>query len=138
VPISPADIGRQAWDARRVQVEWFAAKCLFQHLDLTRQEGMPCYEERVVLLRAIDLEGAVRRAEGEARRYASDPSIEFLEFTSVYPLFGAAPEDEVVVFSAFRSLPVEADRFVSDHYEDGALDMAGGATSAESTAISRG
>ena len=119
-------------------MEWFAAKCLFQHLDLTRQEGMPCYEERVVLLRAIDLEGAVRRAEREARRYACDPSIEFLEFTSIYPLFGASPGDEVVVFSAFRALPVEADQFVSAHHEDGALDMAGGATSAESTAISRG
>ena len=119
-------------------MEWFAAKCLFQHLDLTRQEGMPCYEERVVLLRAIDLMGAVRRAECEARRYASDPSIEFLEFTSVYPLFGSSPVDGVVVFSAFRALPIDADALVDRHYEDGALDMAGGATSSEGTALSRG
>ena len=118
-------------------MEWFAAKCVFQHLDLSRQEGMPCYEERVVLLRAIDLEGAVRRAEGEARRYASDPSIEFLEFTSVYPLFGAAPGDGVVVFSAFRALPLDAETLVERHFEDGALEVAGGATSADSTAIAR-
>ena len=118
-------------------MDWFAARCLFQHLDLSRQEGMPCYEERVVLLRAIDLEGAVRRAECEARRYASDPSIEFLEFTSVYPLFGATPGDRVVVFSAFRALPIDAEELVDRYYEEGALDMAGGATSAEATASCR-
>ena len=118
-------------------MEWFAAKCLFQHLDLSRQEGKPCYEERVVLLRAIDLEGAVRRAEAEARRYASDPAIDFLEFTCVYPLFGEEPGDRVVVFSAFRALPLDAEQLVARHYEDGALELAGGATSAESTAISR-
>jgi hypothetical protein len=119
-------------------VEWFAAKCLFQHLDLTRQEGMPCYEERVVLLRAPDLEGALRRAERDARRYASDPSIEFLEFTTVYPLFEQAPGDRVVVFSAFRALPLDADALVARHYEEGALELAGGATSLESGAARRG
>jgi hypothetical protein len=119
-------------------VEWFAAKCLFQHLDLTRQEGLPCYEERVVLLRAPDLEGALRRAERDARRYASDPSIEFLEFTTVYPLFDQTPGDRVVVFSAFRALPLDADGLIARHYEEGALELAGGATSVESGSVRRG
>ena len=49
---------------------WYGAKTIFAHDDIAARQLKPCYEERVVLLRAEDDDDALRLAEpfAEVRR----------------------------------------------------------------------
>jgi hypothetical protein len=95
---------------------WYGAKTAFRHPSLEPERGLRCYEERIVLIRASDPDEAVRLAEEEAKRYASDTG-KYLGYVNVFRILdeiGAGAE----VFSAMRSVPLAEDEFVTRFCED--------------------
>jgi hypothetical protein len=50
---------------------WYSAQCIFLHSDKGHGPKQ-MYEERIVLLRADSMEGAIEQAEKEAEEYCGD------------------------------------------------------------------
>ncbi len=106
--------------AKTADGPWYAAKALFQHLDLGKRSGLPCYEERITLVRDGSGAEALRKGEAEARRYArSLGAARYLGFITIYHLFDTVVRDGAEIYSILRSLPLSPREFVDVHYADG-------------------
>ena len=82
---------------------WFSAKCVFLHKGIKRK--MPCYEERITLVRARSFKEALRKGEAEAERYAGSlEGTEYLGFISVYNLFDSRIADGTELYSVMQSI----------------------------------
>ncbi|MFG2848748.1 hypothetical protein ACGF12_37195 [Kitasatospora sp. NPDC048296] len=93
---------------------WYAVRCVFRW---DASEG-PCYEERLTLWQAGSADGAIARAEDEARRYASENGLRYLEFAQSYHLAtDGRPGDGDEVFSLLRDSRLDRDAYL-DHYFD--------------------
>jgi len=101
---------------------WFAAKTLHLHRDLPGDQGGSCYEERIVLIRAVTVDEALRRAEREARRYArGQKAVDFLGYLAVFHLDGDAMEEGLEVYSILRWIALSKRDFVRRYYDDGSF-----------------
>jgi uncharacterized protein DUF4288 len=99
---------------------WYGAKCLFLHGRQSRVSKIPCYEERITLIRARSFEGAIRKAEAEARRYAAGlGECEYLGFVEVFHLFDRQVKEGSEVFSIMRSIRLPKRKFIDRFYDDG-------------------
>ncbi|MET8625962.1 hypothetical protein ABZW30_19780 [Kitasatospora sp. NPDC004669] len=91
---------------------WFAVRCVFQW---HASEGA-LYEERLTLWQAGSLDEAITRAEDEARTYASENGLRYLELAQCYHLATEGrPGDGDEVFSLLRGSRLNGDAYL-DHY----------------------
>lgn len=99
---------------------WYAARCVFRWLDVTPETpGHHLYEERIVLFRAESFEEALRRAEDEARDYASSLDMEFLKCVDIFHLFDRKIGDRTEVFSLIRESELPSDEYVQQFFDTG-------------------
>jgi len=100
-------------------MSWYSAKCVFRHRAHVADLHKFVYEERVIVLRADDLNEAVRRAEDEAKQYAT--SLEGVEFTGFVAAYDTG-EDEITdlteVYSILRDSDLQSDAFLDRYYDD--------------------
>lgn len=96
--------------------EWYAVRCVFQW---ERAAGAP-FEERITRWRASSLASALDCAEREARRYASENGVTFLDFAQAYALAEThelGPGTEV--FSLLRDSPLAPEAYVTRFFDTG-------------------
>jgi hypothetical protein len=98
---------------------WYAVKCLLEHAGLSEDATAHVYEERIVLLRAVDFGDAVRRAEREATEYARPTSARYLGYSNAYKLDVESIGDATEVYSLMREVPLSPADFISRYYDDG-------------------
>jgi len=100
--------------------EWYGAKALFVHDDISTQDGKPCYEERVVILLAEGEDQAISLAEDEANEYVKNlDETRFLGFISVFHTFIEELGNGSEVYSIMRSIDMEEEEFVDHYFDDG-------------------
>ncbi|MFE5581191.1 hypothetical protein [Kitasatospora sp. NPDC056531] len=93
---------------------WYTVRCVFQW---DASEGA-LYEERLTLWQAGSMDEAIARAEDEARIYASENGLHYLELAQCYRLATEGrPGDGDEVFSLLRDSHLDADAYL-DHYFD--------------------
>ncbi len=91
---------------------WFGVRCVIEF----RSRGV--FEERVTVWRAQSHEGAIGRAEDEARAYADDDG-NYVGFAQSFELYGE-PADGVEVFSLMRASSLDARAYVDRFFATGA------------------
>ena len=99
---------------------WHSVKCVFRHEDLPQQEGQVVYEERIVLLRAHDLNEAIALGEAEAEVYSNQlDGVRYTGFISAFHLLDTESTTGVEVYSLMRVSPLDTDAFLDRYYDDG-------------------
>lgn len=100
---------------------WYAAKLIFGWY---RHSGeRKCYEERIVLFRAISFEDAIEQAENESERYCRDWSsegcqIRYEGFLDVYHLSEPTVGHGAEIYSKVRKSPLEPSEYLDRYYDD--------------------
>jgi hypothetical protein len=114
--------GKRADDASAGH--WYAVRCVFR-LGRAPDDGCPPgsndYEERITLWLAPSLKVAIRRAEKEARRYASavdEAPGRYLGLAQAYWMFDA-PQDGAEVFSLIRRSSLKPNRYLDTFFDTG-------------------
>jgi hypothetical protein len=93
---------------------------VFLHRDYSRRQKLPCYEERITLVRAGTFNEAIRKGEAEAKRYAGKHGeCEYLGFIDVFALFDITVKEGSEVYSVMRSIRLSKKEFIGRHYDDG-------------------
>lgn len=99
---------------------WFGAKCLFVHNNLSKEEDIIIYEERVIVVRANDSDWAIKKVEKKAKEYAQNENeCEYLNFIDCFIIENDKISDFTEVYSIMRKSNLEADEFISQYYDDG-------------------
>jgi hypothetical protein len=100
--------------------EWYSAKCIFRHNNLTGNKKTTAYEERVVILRAHNFDEAMSLGEEEAKAYANSlDGVEYLNFISVFHLFAKRMRSKTEVYSLMRKNKLSEKQFLDRYYDDG-------------------
>ncbi|MFJ9771435.1 hypothetical protein ACIRVF_09335 [Kitasatospora sp. NPDC101157] len=98
------------------ETSWYAVRCVFRW----DASGGPVYEERLTLWLAGSTDEAIGRAEDEARRYADDNGLQYLEFAQSYRLAtDGRPGDGDEVFSLLRESRLDGDAYVDRYFDTG-------------------
>ncbi|MFE5111634.1 hypothetical protein [Streptomyces sp. NPDC056663] len=98
------------------ETSWYAVRCVFQW---EAWEGTP-YEERLTLWQAASLAEAIGRAEGEARSYAEENGLRYLELAQCYQRATTGrPGDGDEVFSLSRDSHLGAESYLDHHFDTG-------------------
>ena len=103
-------------------VHLFGAKAVFEHKGRLGNPSNLHYEERVVMIQAVDFAAATEEAEIEAEAYAASISgCRYLGYVNVYKTnvksfaeFESNPE----AFSLMRASTLEPDEFLRKYYID--------------------
>lgn len=99
---------------------WFGAKTVYINDVFSAEQGVPCYEERIVVLRACSLDHAIESAEEEAEEYASWISGKrYLGYVNVFHMFEESLESGAEVYSIMRSIDLSEDEYLERFYNDG-------------------
>lgn len=97
---------------------WFGAKCVFVYPSGTLDDAQ-LYEERVILLTAIDFDQAIAKAEKEAHSYAKERECIYTGFVNVFRIF----DDDIVggteVYSLMRSSALNPDEYLNHFHDTG-------------------
>jgi hypothetical protein len=97
-------------------LEWYGVRCLFWWVDWA---GQP-FEERITLWQAASADQAVEMAERDARGYADDSGIDYLEFSQVCGCgAGAEVEEGMMVFSLLRESDLSPDLYIATFFNTG-------------------
>lgn len=94
-------------------VDWFGVRCVFRG-----PGGERLFEERVTLWQADSFEVAVKRAEKEAREYASVLSLHYLGLAQAYRL-PHEPADGSEVFSLIRESGLDDAAYIDSFFDTG-------------------
>lgn len=101
--------------------QWFSVRCLFRTVP-KHAELRFVYEERIVVLRAFDLDDAIRRAEQEAKKYApaAGTSTRYTGYSMAYA-FDADDRigDATEVFSLLRDSDLDLDDYLDRFHDTG-------------------
>jgi len=95
---------------------WYSAQCIFLHGD--RADGpKQMYEERIVLLRAENLDAAIDRAEKEAEEYCSDlSSCTYIGHINVFAIDDDEIGDGSEIFSSMQRSELVPKEYLDLHY----------------------
>ena len=100
--------------------EWYAAKSVYRHHSVSDGSGQGTFEERVVLLRASNVEDAIARAETEAMAYCgADGGITYLNFVDVFHLIDDIVGDGTEIYSLVRESDLSDDGYLERFYDSG-------------------
>lgn len=97
----------------------FSVRCIFRWEQKPEQQRQLLYEERITLWRARDLDAAAEMAEQEARQYADDNEVEYLEHWQAYQLFEEVDAQGVEVFSLLRESDLEPEMYLDAFFDTG-------------------
>lgn len=104
---------------------WFAVRCVFRDTGETgrrsrrdRRRGEALYEERITLWLAESEDHAFELAEAEARGYAEDIALEYVEFADSYRM-ERAPHSGAEVFSLMRYSRRGVRRYLDRFFDTG-------------------
>lgn len=115
--VNNADMSIPIKIKKRKNEPWYGAKCVFLHMGLS--DG-PVYEERVVLVKAKDLDEAIERGEKEAEEYAGNlDDCTYTGFINVFHIFGNKITEGTEVYSLMRSSDLETDEYLDHFYDTG-------------------
>lgn len=78
------------------------------------------YEERITLWRAKTMDGAIRKSEAEAKRYAKESGGTYLKFIQAYWLYDEVDADGSEVFSLMRESNLPSKQYIDTHFDTGA------------------
>ena len=99
---------------------WFAAKCIFRHKKLSKDNVGYIYEERITLIESETNEWAIVKAENEASKYAaSEQDCEYINYIDCFELSSDSIGDKSEIYSLMRSSNLELDEYISKYYQDG-------------------
>jgi hypothetical protein len=94
---------------------WYSAQCIFLHSDKSHGPKQ-MYEERIVLLRADSMDGAIEQAEKEAEEYASDlAGCSYVGYLNVFEMYDE-PGPKTEIFSAMRRSEEKPKEYLELHY----------------------
>lgn len=97
---------------------WFGVRTVYEHSDFARGQDR-LYEERIVLIYASSHEGAIEKAEKEAKEYAEGlVNVRFLEYVSGFELFDL-PGENAEVYSLMRESRLKPDRYIDKFFDTG-------------------
>jgi hypothetical protein len=103
---------------------WYSVRCVFR-AQTSQAWGPPdlaagesAYEERITLWRAESADGAIERAEVEAREYASRLEVEYLGIAQSYRLEDD-PGEGAEVFSLIRRSALDGDPYLDAFFDTG-------------------
>jgi hypothetical protein len=77
------------------------------------------YEERITLWRAKSVDGAIRKSEAEAKRYAKESGGTYLKFIQAYWLYDDVDSDGLEVFSLMRESDLSSNQYIDTHFDTG-------------------
>lgn len=97
----------------------FSVRCIFRWEPRLEQERKFLYEERITLWQAEDIDAAVELAEREARQYAEENEVEYLEYWQAYDLLGKVDANAVEVFSLLRESDLEPAEYLDVFFDTG-------------------
>jgi hypothetical protein len=103
---------------------WYSVRCVFR-AETSQAWGPPdlavgesAYEERITLWQAESADGAIERAEDEAREYASRLEVEYLGIAQSYRLEDV-PVEGAEVFSLIRRSTLDGDPYLDSFFDTG-------------------
>ncbi len=102
--------------------EWYSVKCVFEIKLLTQTALSAVYEERIVVLKAISLDDAIKQGLDEAREYeqsVGDGSIKYSGFISAYHTYEKEIAVKSEVFSMMRKSNLPLNEYLTHFYDDG-------------------
>ena len=102
-------------------LDWYSAKSIFRHNNLSVKKNATVYEERVVLLRARNFDEAIELGEIEAKEYAQSlDGVKYINFITVYHLFAKRMSHKTEIYSIMRTSKLSKNKFLDRYYDDGA------------------
>lgn len=100
----------------REKKSWFGAKCVFAYPSGSLADEQ-LYEERVILLKAIDFDEAIALAEKEARSYAT--SCIYTGFVNVFQISAHEIVEGTEVYSLMRSSELDSGEYLNYFHDIG-------------------
>lgn len=97
----------------------FSVRCLFRWEPKPGRKAQHLYEERITLWQAEDIDAAIQLAEEEARTYAEENGVEYLEYWQAYTLFSEVEAHGVEVFSLLRESDLEPEEYLDAFFDTG-------------------
>lgn len=98
---------------------WYGAKAVFRHADL-EEHGQRLFEERVVLIRATSPHEAIRKAEEQARKYAAENGVTWVEeYICTYEMFDEELGEGTEVWSLMRRSALDEAQYLRRFYSTG-------------------
>ena len=98
---------------------WYGAKCIFLHTKIDSCPGQ-VYEERIILVKAENLDDAISRAESMAEEYANDlEGCSYTGFIDVFHIYDENIGDGVEVYSLMRTSNLSKDEYLNSFYDTG-------------------
>ena len=102
------------------QSSWYGAKCIFEHKGLAQADNKTIYEERIVLIRAVGFDDAIRLGEAEAESYAAETDgVRYVGFINVFQIFDHEMKEGAEVYSIMRESGLPVREFLDHYYDDG-------------------
>ncbi len=99
---------------------WYGAKTLYEVKSSSIEANNKLYEERVVLIKAVSFEDAIRKAEEEAFDYANDDSgFVYLGFVNAFKLVDEKIRDKTEVFSLMRESNLKPKKYIDRYFDTG-------------------
>jgi hypothetical protein len=97
---------------------WFSAQCVFLHADKGHGPKQ-MYEERVILLRADNMDAAIKQAENEAKKYSRDlDGCTYLGYVNVFELYDQELGDGAEIFSIMHKSDLKPREYIDIHYPE--------------------
>jgi len=95
---------------------WYSAQCIFLHADKVHGPQQ-MYEERIVVLRAENMEAAIERAEKEAQKYCRDlEGCTYIGYVNVFALYDDEIGNGSEVFSSMQKSDLRPKAYLDLHY----------------------
>lgn len=99
---------------------WFGARTLYHHKSSEENDEIKFYEERIVLIDAIDFDEVIAKAEAEGQEYANMLSkTVYLGFVNVYKLSDETVLDKTEVYSLIRESKLNSDDYITAFFDTG-------------------
>jgi hypothetical protein len=96
--------------------QWYSVRCLFRW---DSAEGAP-YEERITVWLAGSIEAAIEYAEQEARKYAADNGVTYLQFAQAYAVGeGGRIQPGAEMFSLLRDSSLPPMKYLDSFFATG-------------------
>jgi len=103
-----------------IEEPWYSVKCIFRHEDISQNEDEVVYEERIIVLKANNLDHAIALGEAEATTYAGDDgAIRYTGLINAFHMFVPELAEGAEVYSVMRRSTLDTGPFLNHYYDDG-------------------
>jgi hypothetical protein len=109
----------------------FSVRCFFLWEQRPGQKALHLYEERITMWKAEDFDDVIQLAEEEARTYAEENGVEYLDYAQAFELSGTVEVHGAEVFSLLRESDLEPDDYLDAFFDTGSERQGGEEPSSE-------